>query len=294
LSPASMAAFPIRKHLAASSLSLSIFPASLKILLPPVVFQSITKGMAFLPNSAPKQRAKNKERERERENKRPSLHGVGEFPMPKTWTGGRKRKMRGSAAHKGNGFRHRQGQKREGLETPGARSPIGKATEQNGELPLFCYCFWSLFVGPRRRILKVVAEKQLFKKKFLPSSQSQNVVLSDMKKEINPSSHHQMSQRMSCFLTLIITTTPLRRQIAPVWFFHNQSAYPIQEPALVEAHNSVLDVQIQSVKCPWCVVVVANFLFTARVWCVGRAGMGKCQRYIHHLFLLKTSLNCNW
>jgi hypothetical protein len=109
------------------------------------------------------------ERKRERENKRPSLHGVREFPMPKTWTGGRKRKMRGSAAHKGKGFRHRQGQKTEGRETPGARSPIGKATEQNGELPLFCYCFWSLFVGPRRRILKVVAEKQLFKKNsFLP------------------------------------------------------------------------------------------------------------------------------
>ncbi len=67
LSPASMAAFPIRKHLAASSLLLSIFPASLKILLPPVVFQSLTKGMTFLPNSAPKQRAKNKERERHRE-----------------------------------------------------------------------------------------------------------------------------------------------------------------------------------------------------------------------------------
>jgi hypothetical protein len=62
-----MAAFPIRKHLAASSLLLSIFPASLKILLPPVVFQSLTKGMTFLPNSAPKQRAKNKERERHRE-----------------------------------------------------------------------------------------------------------------------------------------------------------------------------------------------------------------------------------
>jgi hypothetical protein len=52
--------------------------------------------------------------------------------------------------------------------------------------------------------------------KFLPSSQSQNVVLSDMKKEINPSSHHQMSQRMSCFLTLMTTTTALRRQIVPV------------------------------------------------------------------------------
>jgi transglutaminase/protease-like cytokinesis protein 3 len=47
----------------------------------------------------------------------------------------------GRAAHKGKGFRHRQGQRREGRQTPGARSPIGKATEQNGELPLFCYFF---------------------------------------------------------------------------------------------------------------------------------------------------------
>jgi hypothetical protein len=132
--------------------------------------------------------------------------------MPKTWTGGRNREMRGSAAHKGKGFCHRQGQKREGLKTPGARSPIGKATEQNGELPLFCNCFWSLFVGPRS---KSCSWETTVQEKFLPSWQSQNVALSDMKKEINPSSHRQMSQPMSCFLTLMNTTTALRRQIAP-------------------------------------------------------------------------------
>jgi hypothetical protein len=40
----------------------------------------------------------------------------------------------------------------------------------------------------------------------------------------------------------MITTAAARRQIAPV-LITNQSGYTIQQPALVEAHNSVLDVQ---------------------------------------------------
>lgn len=295
LSPASMAAFPIRKHLAASSLLLSIFPASLKILLPPVVFQSITKGMAFLPNSAPKQQAKNKERAREREQPtEPTCEIWFSFALSDAEDVNRRTEEEdeGRAAHKGKGFRHRQGQRREGRETPGARSPIGKATEQNGELPLFCYCFWSLFVGPRRRILKVVAEKQLFKKN--------SFLLRNLK--------------MLCFLiwkrkSILRRITKCHNLCHAFWHWWSQlllwGAKSLQfwsqsiclhdsETCFSRSTQFSSGCPIQSVRCPWCVVVVANFLFTARVWCVGRAGMGKCQRYVHHLFLLKTSLNCNW
>jgi hypothetical protein len=75
---------------------------------------------------------------------------------------------------------------------------------------------------------------------------------------------------------------------------HNQSVYTIQKPALVEAHNSVLDVQFNLYDVRDVLLLLPIFSSQQESDVLDEQEWANASDMYTISFLLKTSLNCNW